>query len=56
MKFFQKLTSTLIEKSFFSNYYEDISKFLTRKKNTMRIYKSEIKNFLFQEVLKVLTH
>ena len=40
------------KKAFFPNYYEDISKFLTRKKNAMRIYKSEIKKFPFPRSIK----
>lgn len=39
---------------FFPNYYEDISKFLTKKKNAMKIYKSEIKNFPFPRSIEAI--
>jgi LmbE family N-acetylglucosaminyl deacetylase len=39
---------------FSPNYYEDISKFLTKKKNAMKIYKSEIKNFPFPRSIKTI--
>ena len=42
------------KKIFFPNYYEDISKFLTKKKNVMKIYKSEIKNFPFPRSIKAI--
>lgn len=41
-------------KIFFPNYYEDISKFLSKKKNAMKIYKSEIKKFPFPRSLKAM--
>ena len=37
MKFFRKQNLILIEKSFFPNHYEDISNFLSKKKNAMKI-------------------
>ncbi len=39
---------------FFPNYYEDITKFLTKKKNAMKIYKSEIKSFPFPRSIKTI--
>lgn len=39
---------------FFPNYYEDITKFLTKKKNAMKVYKSEIKNFPFPRSVKTI--
>ena len=39
---------------FFPNYYEDITKFLTKKKNAMKIYKSEIKKFPFPRSIKTI--
>ena len=41
-------------KIFFPNYYEDISKFLSKKKNAMKIYKSEIKKFPFPRSIKTI--
>ena len=42
------------KKIFFPNYYEDITKFLTKKKNAMKIYKSEIKKFPFPRSIKTI--
>ena len=42
------------KKIFFPNYYEDISKFITKKKNAMKIYKSEIKKFPFPRSIKTI--
>lgn len=42
------------KKIFFPNYYEDISKFLSKKKNAMKIYKSEIKKFPFPRSLTAM--
>ena len=43
------------KKVFFKpNYYEDISKYINKKVNAMKIYKSEIKKFLFLGVLQQL--
>ena len=39
---------------FFPNYYEDITKFLTKKKNAMKVYKSEIKKFPFPRSVKTI--
>ena len=39
---------------FFPNYYEDITKFLTKKKNAMKIYKSETKSFPFPRSMKTI--
>ncbi len=39
---------------FFPNYYEDISQFLIKKKNAMKIYKSEIKNFPFPRSIEAI--
>ncbi len=39
---------------FFPNYYEDITKFLTKKINAMKIYKSEIKKFPFPRSIKTI--
>lgn len=39
------------KKIFFPNYYEDISKYLSKKKQAMKIYKSEIKKFPFPRSL-----
>ena len=40
------------KKAFFPNYYEDITDFLSKKKNAMKIYKSELKNFPFPRSIK----
>ena len=40
------------KKFFFPNHYEDISNFLSKKKNAMKIYKSELKNFPFPRSIK----
>ena len=42
------------KKIFFPNYYEDITKFLTKKKNAMKIYKSETKSFPFPRSMKTI--
>ena len=42
------------KKIFFPNYYEDITKFLAKKKNAMKIYKSEIKKFPFPRSLQAI--
>lgn len=39
---------------FFPNYYEDITKFLEKKKKAIKIYKSEIKNFPFPRSIKAI--
>jgi N-acetylglucosamine malate deacetylase 1 len=45
----------LNRKQIFSpNYYEDITKFLTKKKNAMKVYKSEIKKFPFPRSIKTI--
>jgi len=42
------------KKAFFPNYYEDITKYLTKKKKAMKIYKSEIKKFPFPRSIKTI--
>jgi N-acetylglucosamine malate deacetylase 1 len=39
---------------FFPNYYEDITKFLIKKINAMKVYKSEIKKFPFPRSIKTI--
>ncbi len=42
------------KKLFFPNHYEDITDFLQKKKDAMKIYKSEIKSFPFPRSLKTI--
>jgi len=39
---------------FFPNYYEDITNFINKKKNAVKIYKSEIKKFPFPRSIKAI--
>ena len=39
---------------FFPNYYEDITNFINKKKNAVKIYKSEIKKFPFPRSMKAI--
>ena len=42
------------KKTFFPNYYEDITKFLIKKKKAMKIYKSEMKKFPFPRSIEAM--
>ena len=44
----------VIKFKFFPNYYEDITNFINKKKNAIKIYKSEIKKFPFPRSNKAI--